>query len=182
MIKLLAKNQSEGRYYFSEEDESVYIIKAPLKKSEKEYVDSLTVFLRKSIDADLVFVEQAFESLDELRAFAMRDCTLGVHKSKLTSQESLDDLLVYAPIEIVEEYFELIGDMIRNKEFIGLDLYFEQLSRNYELLDNDHLANKWGELWIAFDKARFPNITDFESANVAEVRIRDSRCVLALAV
>ena len=74
MIKLVAKNQSDGRYYFYEEDDIVYMIKSPLAKSKKEHVDSLPVFLRKSLDTDLTFCKDEFKNIEELRTFAIRDC------------------------------------------------------------------------------------------------------------
>ena len=74
MIKLVAKNQSDGRYYFYEEDDIVYMIKSPFTKTKKEQVDSLPVFLRKSLDTDLTYCEGEFNNIEELRAFAIRDC------------------------------------------------------------------------------------------------------------
>jgi len=178
MIKLLAKNQSDGRYYFCEDDNFVYLIESPLLKSEKEYVDPLQVFLRKSLDTDLTFCEQDFENIEELRAFAIRDCDPENRGVTLKQQESTEDLLIYAPVEVVKEYFEMIEDMINRKEFKGLDLFFKQLSNNYELLDNKPLADKREELWYAFNEARFSNIKDMESANMVEKSIRSRRNAL----
>ena len=59
-------------------------------------------------------------------------------------------------IEIVEEYFAIIEDAIKRKEFIGLDLFFKQLSINYEILGNIALFDKLNELRADYDNARFP--------------------------
>ena len=163
MIKLVAKNQSDGRYYFYEEDDIVYMIKTPFANAEKEQVDTLSVFLRKSLDTDLTFCEDEFKNFEELRIFAIHDCApteRGINLSRLNSHETLDDLLAYAPIEIVEEYLRLIGDMISHKIFTGLDLFFLQLSKNYELCENEILAKRRDELKDAFDRARFAHIAN----------------------
>jgi len=180
MIKLLAKNQSGGRYYFSEDDGYVYSIKSPLAKAEKELVDTLPVFLRKCIDVDLTFDEQEFESIEDLKAFAISDCAPENRGISLSNQEPLD-LLICAPVEIVEEYFAMIEDMIDQKELAGLVLFFKQLSRNYEVLENPSLRQKKDKLRAAFDNARFNNVTDMEIAIKTTERIRRSRNVLSVA-
>ena len=180
MIKLLAKNQSGGRYYFQEDDGSVYSIKSPLAKAEKELVDSLPVFLRKSIDLDLTFDEQDFENIEDLRAFAIRDCAPENRNVSLLDQEPLD-LLICAPAEIIDEYFAMIEDMIDRKEFTGLALFFKQLSRNIEVLEKPHLMQKKDKLKAAYDDARFANVTDMEIATRSEERIRLSCNVLSVA-
>jgi len=181
MINLLAKNQSSGRYYFCEDDESVYFIKPPLKDSEMEFVDSLPVFLRKSFDSDLTFDKKEFADLEGLRTFAIRYCDPEKRGIQLNNQESLSDLLIYAPVEIVEEYFEMIEDMISRKEFAGLELFFNQLSKNFEVIANQTLKNKRNKLKISFDNARFPHVIKKKSALIAETRIRRSYNVLEVA-
>ena len=180
MIKLLAKNQSGGRYYFSEEDGSVYSIKSPLAKAEKEFVDSLPVFLRKSFDVDLTYDEQEFESIEDLKAFAISDCAPENRGISPKTQEPLD-ILMCAPVEIVEEYFSMIEDMIDRKEFAGLALFFRQLSRNCEVLESSSLMQKKDNLKAAFDNARFANVTDMGIAIKTGQRIRFSRNVLSVA-
>ena len=180
MIKLMAKNQSGGRYYFSEDDGSVYSIKSPLATAEKEFVDTLPTFLRKSIDSDLTFDEQDFEWLEDLRKYAIRDCAPENRGVSLISREPLD-LLVCAPAEIVEEYFSMIEDMIDQKELAGLALFFKQLSRNCEVLENPHLRQKKNKLKAAYDNARFAHVPDMVSATRTEERIRRSRNVLSVA-
>ena len=173
MIKLLAKNQSDGRYYFSEDDCSVFFIQSPLLKSEKEYVDPLDVFLRKSLDTDLTFDEREFKNMEELRAFAIEDCDPEKRGVSLKKQESSEDLLIFAPVEIVKEYFEMIKDMINRKEFTGLDLFFKQLSNNYELLGNQYLADEKEKLWNDFNEAMFSKIKDMDTANRITESIRN---------
>jgi len=182
MIKLLAKNQKGGRYYFYEDDESVYYIKSPLARAEKEYVDSLPVFIRKGFDSDLTFEEREFRNLEDLREFAILDCSSRESSATEERQESAEDLLIFAPIEIVVEYLEIIEDMINRREFVGLDLIFRQLSQNYEMLENEDLANKKNELKIAFDRARFTCVEDMRVANLVTKRIQRERSVLSFAV
>jgi len=179
MIKLLAKNQSSGRYYFSNGDGCVYYIKPPLERAEKEYVDTVPVFLRKSFDTDLTFDEQEFSGIEELRTFAMHDCTPAKHGISLNSEKQ--DLLTYATVEIVEEYFAMIEDMITRKEFVGLDMFFKQLSRNFELMRNPQLMDRKNRLRSSFDNARFSHIDS--SINVFEIekRIREKCSVLYVA-
>jgi len=184
MIKLLAKNQLDGEYYFEEGDNSVYRIKLPLAESQKEYIDSLETFLRKSIDTTLTYDEKEFKNLQEFRTFAIQDCSPEERGITLKKQESYDDLLIYASVEIVEEYFDMIEDKIKNKEFIGLDLFFKQLSINYELLENKYLFNKLEELRIAYDNARFPEKSKIFGSNrfgIIKSRIKKERTVLSFA-
>jgi len=181
MIKLLAKNQSGGRYYFSEDENSVYSIRVPSSEVKKEFVDSLPDFLRKSFDSDLTYDAQEFSDIDELMAFAIQDCAPEKRGFQLNAQESLSDLLIYAPVEIIEEYFTIIEDMISRKEFAGLDLFFNQLSRNYEVIANQTLKNKRNKLSESFDNARFPHVINQKSAMKAEARIRQSYNVLEVA-
>jgi len=182
MIKLLAKSQSGGRYYFCEDDDSVYLISSPLEKSEKEFIDDLPVFLRKSIDSDLTYDERDFNSIEELRAFAICDCDPKKRGISLkNTHKPLLDLLILAPIEIVEEYFAMIEDKINRKDFIGLSIFFKQLSRSRELLANQSLLQKRDSLWAAFDNARFSHVRDPESAFKAEERIRSNHNVLDVA-
>ena len=75
MIELIAKYRPSGRYYF-QVDGSVYLIKPPLAISEKSFVDPLDVFLRRSLDSDLVYDSQFFWSEDDLRAYVINDCAL----------------------------------------------------------------------------------------------------------
>jgi len=180
MIKLLAKNKSDGRYYFSEDDISVYLIKSPLAKSEKVYVDPLTVFQRKSFDSDLTFDEQEFTSMEELRAYAIQDCDPVKRGVSLKAAEPNLDILVYAPVQIVEKFLKMIEDMIDNKKFKGLNLFFEQLSRSYELRENKSLADKKDELMASFEKAIFEYINekDKESVSASVKRIQDNCSVL----
>ena len=180
MIKLLAKSQSDGRYYFSEDDYSVYFIQSPLSKSEKEYVDPLNVFLRKSLDTNLTFDDREFNSMEELRAFAIEDCDPEKRGVFLKKQESSEDLLIFAPVEIVKEYFVMIKDMINREEFTGLDLFFKQLSNNKELLKNKSLADEKEKLWNNFDKARFSKIEDMDIANKITESIRNRESTLCL--
>ena len=160
MIKLVAKSQSDGRYYFYEEDDIVFMIKTPFANTKKEQVDPLPVFLRKSLDTDLTFCDDEFDNIEKLRAFAIHDCAPAKRDIKLNNHETLDDLLVYAPIEIIEEYFRLIGDKISHKEFTGLDIFFAQLSKNYELCKSNILTKRRDELKDAFDRARFAHIAN----------------------
>jgi len=181
MIKLLAKSQTDGRYYFIEDEESVYMIKAPLAEAQKEFVDVLPVFLEKSFNSSLVYDNQEFQNFEELRAFAISDSAPEKRGADLTSQESLEDLLIYAPVEIVEEYFEMIENMITRKEFIGINDFFKQLSRNYVLLGDTDLVDRNNELKRAFDEARFPGIIDRDKANRASTRIKEEHSVLSFA-
>ena len=180
MVKLLAKNQVDGRYYFIEGDNIVYLIKPPLMESKKEYVDPLPVFARKSLDSDLVYESAEFQSIDELRAFAAKDSLPGKRGVALSGDETYEDLLEYAPTEIVEDYFEMIDDMIKNKEFIGIDMFFKQLARNYELKENEVLTGKLNGLRADYDAARFPSVVNMETAIRATIRIQKKHGVLSL--
>ena len=181
MIKLVAKNQSDGRYYFYKEDDIVYMIKSPLTNAKKEQVDSLPVFLRKSLDTDLTYCEDEFENIEELRTFAIRDCAPEERGIKLSSHETLDDLLVYVPIETVKKYFELIGNMISNKELKGLDILFAQLSKNYELCNSEILTKKMEKLKNDYDRVRFTHIGNKSIIDKIARRIQTDRNVFSFA-
>jgi len=88
------------------------------------------------------------------------------------------DIFVYAPVQIVEKYLKMIEDMIDNKKFKGLNLFFEQLSRSYELRKNKPLADKKDELMDSFNKAIFKYIKDVESVSISVNRIQDNCSVL----
>ena len=75
----------------------------------------------------------------------------------------------------------MIEDMISRKEFAGLELFFNQLSKNFEVIANQTLKNKRNKLKISFDNARFPHVINKKSALIAETRIRRSYNVLEVA-
>jgi len=172
MIKLLAKNQSDGMYFFSEEND-VYLISAPIETSEKEYVDSLQDFLHKSIDTDLTFETLEFKNVKALKKFAINDSDPKKRGITIKSMDNPpDDFLRDAPVEIIKEYFVIIKDMISNRSFSGLDIIFAQLSKNYEVIDN--FMPELDELRVLRDNAIFPNIPDREIANNSTERIYTS--------
>ena len=95
MIKLLAKSQVDGRYYFTEDEETVYMIKSPLAEAQKEFVDALPVFLEKSFNSGLVYDDQEFQNFEELRAFAISDSApekRGVELPKINSKRQPSEL------------------------------------------------------------------------------------------
>lgn len=181
MIKLLAKNKSDRQYYFTEDGCSVYIINSPLLNSEIKFVDSMDVFQRRSVDASLAFDEQEFESEADLRAYAIRDCTPSEQRIASMRKESLDSLLVYAPIEIVKDYLQMIRERIEQKNFVKLNLFFKQLSNNYLVIDDYSLTQELNKLKTSFNEAKFPNIENRDKANKVVKRIQQDRSVLTTA-
>ena len=185
MVKLLAKNLSDGQYFFIEDGEDkVYRIVPPLAESQKEFVDSLHVFMRRSLDTDIAYEERDFNSIEELRTFAIQDCMPETRGIMLNSHEKYEDLLIYAPLEIVEEYYAMIEKMIKNKEYDGLELYFKQLSMNLEVLDNESLRIRLREFRDKYNYARFPNIQvviERYTFGTLKSRIQNGRSVISTA-
>jgi len=180
MIKLIAKNQSDKRYYFHDDNESVYLINAPLSKSEAVYIDKLTSFLRKHVDSDLVYDEKDFYNIDDLRDYAIRDCTLNNINTNVTNDLPLDDLLLFAPTEIVTDYLNMIQDMINRNDFINIGLFFKQLSNSITLQDDSELKNRYNNLLIEFINVLFPFITNNYTIVVTEVRIKKFKSIYTL--
>jgi hypothetical protein len=181
VIKLLAKNKTDGRYYFTEDESSVYLIKPPFTNEKKSFIDTLPVFLRKSIDADIVYEEREFGAIEELVVFAINDSKPENRYVELSNQLQLDDLLIYAPKKMIEEYYSIIEDMINRKEFVGIDVFFKQLAMNDIIIDSHELSARKDQLMTYYDNARFANIANKRIANNAEVRIRKSKNVLSVA-
>ena len=160
MINLIAKSQSEGQYYFIDEKDdagAVYRICTAFPDSLKEYVDPLPVFLRKSIDTDIVCDDKNFQSFEELRDYAINDKLSESHDVGSGYQESFDDILIYAPIVIIDEYLMMIENMLKNHEFIGIDHFLTQLSRNILLRNDVGRQSKLFDLRNMYDESRFPN-------------------------
>ena len=182
MITLLAKSPVDMRYYFTEDNDSVFLIKEPLKTSKKVFIDKLPIFLRKSFDTDLVYDDKAFEHIDELREYAINDSKSNINSMSSFAFGSLDDLLIYAPIDIVEEYLELIQKKIGRNDFTKIELFFRQLSRNIALLDNEVLQKRKHDLWIMYKNAIFSNIVNMQGVEIPENRMQRTKCVFAIAV
>ena len=127
MIKLLAKNQQDKRYYFCDDENNVYIINVPLKNSEMQFVDRLSDFLRKSFDSDLVYDERNFNNIEELREYAIHDSVSVERNASLNKKVPLDDFLLYAPVKIVENYLDLIEEMINAKDLSGIAFFYSSI-------------------------------------------------------
>ena len=133
MIKLLAKSQVDGRYYFTEDEESVYMIKSPLAEAQKEFVDALPVFLEKSFDSGLVYDDQEFQNFEELRAFAISDSAPEKRGVDLTSQESIGPPYIKNVGQL--GCLKLLEDIYRYDQHIRsfnpeIDELWEELKRN----------------------------------------------------
>ena len=182
MLSLLAKDIVDGRYYYCDEGGGVYLLAAPFRVSEREFVDKLPTFLRKSIDTLLEYDDREFLCIEDLVEYIKRDYSTQIGKMELRPEEPADDLLAFAPMDIVEEYFAMIEDMINKKSFKGINMFFLQLSKNYGLQADRPAARRLAELRESYDDARFPSITgkQKQSAAKATARIRKDRNVLAV--
>jgi len=148
MIKLIAKNQSDKRYYFYDDNEYVYLIDAPLATSEAVYIDNLANFLRKHVDSDLIYDEIDFVNIDALREYAISDSTLYNASSTINNDLPLDDLLLFAPAEIVTDYLNMIQDMIHRNDLTNIGLFFKQLFNSITLQENSELKDRYNNLLL----------------------------------
>ena len=66
-----------------------------------------------------------------------------------------DDILLYAPIEIIEDYFKLIEEMINQRSFKGIDSLVRQLSKSLVVQANAALRARLRDLSAAKASAVF---------------------------
>ena len=180
MIQLVAKSQVDGIYYFSQ-DKKVYVLNPPLDISEAIYVDNIDIFFLKSIEKNITLEEKSFENIDEFRKFVINDCDPKSRGIIIRKIDPADDFLEYAAVEIVQSYFGIIDNKIKNRNFSGLKKLFLQLSKNQEIINDMSLACKLDNLMVLWDNARFPNVQNAEQAGRSAKRIAEDGSVLSVA-
>ena len=182
MYKLIAKSQKDGRYYYCDASGAVYLVSCPFRESDVEYVDELPVFYRKSADTNLDFEEKEFECFADLVNYAVGERSLEARGAKLSPAEPVDDLLMYAPVEIVKGYFTLIKELITANKLVGIDFYFNQLTRNIIIRNDDMLFCELVGLRNAYynmlGKSQFAGIREHDKVDKALIRISNSKNVL----
>jgi hypothetical protein len=181
LVNLLAKNKFSGWYYFNEDDGPVYLIKPPFEILSKTFVDELKVFLRRSIDTDLLYEVNTFKSMDEFIKYVYDDYNMVNVEMIDDSLEIDENILIFATEEIVYELFAYIQERISSSNFKGLKTIFRQLEKCNALHENSELLCKCVELKNDFDKSRFSNIGDINLLEKVEKRIKKEKNVLSAA-
>jgi len=166
MIRLVAMNQLDGLFYYSEDDQ-VYLLMRPFDVSSIRLVDTLDTFLRKSFDADLDYEDKNFETIEELINFAKTLPTTEIPFTSRGMLDAYDYFLEYAPLELVKEYILMVEELINTNDLKGVDVLIRQIAKSYVVVESDELSEKLNNLEKRFEKVRYPYIDD--SLNVANI-------------
>jgi hypothetical protein len=169
MIELLAKNQADGRYFFTEDHETVYVCEYPFEYGKKKFVDPLSVFSEKYINSDLISDCREFSNFDDFAVYAKHDCSpesRGIEIKPLLADD-LKDLLIFASDEDVKEYLEIIKNKIEDKDLKGVKLLITQLSRSDAVCNSINFTQELKNLEENFDEIRFP------APSMPQERIKD---------
>ena len=158
MIKLLAKNQAEKQYYYTKDNETVYRIRWPIMTSNEEYVDPIDLFIHRSFDADFDYDEREFNNIDELRQYAYDDSSPDKRGIVLDPDNKHENIMIFAPKEIVEDYLSRIEKLLSDNSYKGIDILFLQLSKNRVLLRDKSLSERLEELKNKYNESRLPDI------------------------
>jgi len=180
MVKLLVKNPSDGRYYFTDDEQNVQMIEYPFDSSQVTYVDTLPVFLRKSIDADFIGDTQEFGTMADFVDYAKQDCFRDSQETSVNvvSSKELKNVLVFAPLEVVMAYFTKVENMIANKDFFGIDMFIIQLSANNLIRNDTSLSQKLADVKASFEDAIFPH-RDKDIVNKVKPAIKRGKKILS---
>jgi len=178
MTRLLACSRIDGWYFYTEDELEVLLFKPPYSATSIEHADSKDVFIRKSFDSDMEFIDKSFESFKSFRDFVIEDSEPSESRFEDILPDFFNDALRYAPDSIVEKDIAIIETRLADIEtsdskLKGAGLLIKQLEKSLVVEENELLRNKLDELEIELEKRIFDS-TDKEE-NVFELKIGVSK-------